>query len=261
MSPHDNFSQHSPPPVSHPAQQSHDHIQTRTPANVAATRPQPPPYQPDSVTSPYRDFPDDYDDKSARSESVSPSPPDVGWSAAGDGDRELMEKDHNRPPYSARAHYPRRPQRPLVDLVRNEWRTNPKYADYYRPPPDDISLDCSHLTDVLTSRRFRRIVLFYIVLVGLCWAGWHWGGSSLWQTHEEDVALSRALQDRIRTGEGWYGHHLPPEFTGMTHLKDLDSRLVPQGGKAGSKRLVVVGDVHGCKDERMLRSSHGATQA
>lgn len=41
-----------------------------------------------------------------------------------------------------------------------------------------------------------------------------------------------------------------PVFRDMIHLKTIDQGLVPQ--KGGKGRLILVGDVHGCHDERTL---------
>jgi len=48
------------------------------------------------------------------------------------------------------------------------------------------------------------------------------------------------------------GSNSRPPFAGIIQLKYLDSVYVPGATHASRKRLMIVGDVHGCKDERML---------
>lgn len=52
----------------------------------------------------------------------------------------------------------------------------------------------------------------------------------------------------MKTGEGWFGENMRPEFLDMVQMKMLDQDLVP--ARKDRKRLVIIGDVHGCSDER-----------
>ena len=80
----------------------------------------------------------------------------------------------------------------------------------------------------------------------LFWVNWHiWVKASF----EEHRLLNESLQERMKTGGGWFGANLRPEFMDMIHIKTLDQGLIPQ--KDNERRLVVVGDVHGCHEECM----------
>lgn len=48
-----------------------------------------------------------------------------------------------------------------------------------------------------------------------------------------------------------FGTNMRPTFNDMIQLKTIDQTLVPR--KKDKARLIVVGDVHGCHDERMSR--------
>jgi hypothetical protein len=91
-----------------------------------------------------------------------------------------------------------------------------------------------------------------IVLLAACWLGWKWWLKPQWL---EDAGLSYSPSNI--SGGGRYGANVRPKFTDMLYMKVLDKELVPSTGKGrlvgedGERRLIVVGDVHGCKDERM----------
>lgn len=59
--------------------------------------------------------------------------------------------------------------------------------------------------------------------------------------------IYRALQpiDEMEMPEASFGKNKRPEFDGMVHVKKLDDRWLPKG----EGRLIVVGDVHGCRKE------------
>ena len=69
--------------------------------------------------------------------------------------------------------------------------------------------------------------------------------------------LSDALDEKVRAGKGWYGTNMRPAFVDMIQLKTMDSRLIPQDGD--KNRLIFIGDVHGCYDERESSRFHQRT--
>ena len=69
--------------------------------------------------------------------------------------------------------------------------------------------------------------------------------------------MNASLDSRIKTGKGWFGINMQPKFADIIQLEKLDRSLLPgeTGGKhEREKRLIVVGDVHGCVDECMPSS-------
>ncbi|MCJ1300110.1 hypothetical protein MMC08_002904 [Hypocenomyce scalaris] len=159
-----------------------------------------------------------------------------------------MEKDYDLPSYSSQSHrsYQHQPRRPLVDLVKNEWRTNPKYRQTQynahserirgRGPPG-----CGQ---IVTAPRLRRYLLLFFLLGGLCWGSWKWWIRPRWIEH---LLLSESLDERMKSGEGWFGSNVRPSFTDLIQIQTLDKSLVQS--KDERKRFIVVGNVHGCKDE------------
>ncbi|KAI9779947.1 MAG: hypothetical protein M1839_007103 [Geoglossum umbratile] len=126
-------------------------------------------------------------------------------------------------------------RRPLIDFVENGWQTGPSYDH------PEIPLVKPRWTAMFRSQRFRRSIATYTALLAVCWLGWRWMSQK-----EENAGLSRALDGNSRTGR--YGTNMRPVFADMVHIKELDGALVPKiGGE--ERRLVVMGDVHGCKEE------------
>ncbi|KAK2748903.1 hypothetical protein FQN57_007186 [Myotisia sp. PD_48] len=105
---------------------------------------------------------------------------------------------------------------------------------------------------VVRAPRFRRYVLVYIVLLSLFWGSWTKIASPALQELED---LNRALDPKTRDNAGgWFGSNALPGFNDMVQQRSMDPSLIP-GNKSmrsthlNRRRLIVVGDVHGCKDE------------
>jgi len=146
---------------------------------------------------------------------------------------------------NARAYQSRRKRRPLIDFIKNEWKhidasyssdSSPTFSTFVNP-------SC---LQVFAAPKFQRSVLVIILLSFLFWGNWKtWAGPKL----DEDYTLRTSLEDKLNSKEGWFGENMRPDFRDMTQVKTLNQDLVPQ--KGGQKRLVIIGDVHGCHEERM----------
>ena len=145
------------------------------------------------------------------------------------------------PFHNAHAYQNNRQRRPLVDLIRNEWQHNT-----YSPSssPTFPSYTTPNWLQIISAPRFRRCVYMILVLLSVFWGIWYFWAGPKWT---ENSLLVDSLSERIRTGEGWFGENLRPGFLDMIQVKKLDQNLVPQQGDR--KRLIVVGDVHGCHEE------------
>lgn len=161
------------------------------------------------------------------------------------------------------------PNKPLIDYITNEWQTDPKYKEEhtFRPPgraaayPEskiDAFLDVlddfyDAAIDLLRSPTFQRIVFIFVSVVAC--SLWTWFCVVLPHMQETQAAL--ATFDDINPSKGLYGHNKRPSFPGMIQLRELDPGLLPIDGnsrshRARSRRLVFVGDIHGCKDELVM---------
>ena len=149
---------------------------------------------------------------------------------------------HTTPQHDFRAYQSQRKRRPLVDFIRNEWKTYP-----YTPSsssPESPSYSSPNWIQVCSAPRVRRYMLLLLVLLSLTLGNWHYWAGPTWLEHR---LLSRSLDDRMKTGEGWFGENMRPEFLDMDQVKTLDKDLIP--ARDDRKRLIIIGDVHGCSDE------------
>ncbi|EAU33545.1 conserved hypothetical protein [Aspergillus terreus NIH2624] len=143
--------------------------------------------------------------------------------------------------------------RPLVDYVRNEWQTSAKYT-HLSPSSHDRSDSPRWLQMILSivaAPRFRRYVLVYLSLLVSCFLGWKFVLSPRLQEH---ASLLRALDPNVKQEVGgWFGTNALPRFDYIVQLRTLDPALLPAetatAGQPSQRRLIVIGDVHGCKTE------------
>ena len=135
----------------------------------------------------------------------------------------------------------------LVDSIRQGWRKN-SYNNLHSgwsSPADPVP----PWMQVLSAPRIRRWILISCLSVCLLWLYWRKYGEHAWTEHR---TLNNAVNGRINSDLGFFGTNMLPEFLGMTQVKTLNTKFVP--GLAGSRRLIFIGDVHGCYEECELRS-------
>ncbi|KAJ5238871.1 hypothetical protein N7468_003490 [Penicillium chermesinum] len=147
--------------------------------------------------------------------------------------------------------------RPLIDSVRNAWQTrsNPSYdllSSGTRADTEKHPHSVQMALTVVSAPRFRRYVVVYLSLFLLCLATWKW---ILYPRLQERNTLLRALDPATaEESGGWFGSSSPPALDGLILMKNLNPELIPDalgesdGQTKSRKRLVIVGDVHGCKD-------------
>ncbi|OCL05209.1 Metallo-dependent phosphatase [Glonium stellatum] len=169
-------------------------------------------------------------------------------------DKKLENYEQN--PYPTKEFPSRTSQgRPLIDFVTNDWKTDPRYQEelytsdesesfYYREE-DDYWVHPrwkKMISYKRVPRRIQRYLLIYVALVTVTWVSWTWFIQPDWEK-------SRELERQLNTKPlSVFGSNMRPEFSDMTQVKTLDSALLPSEHRLG-QRLVVVGDVHGCKEE------------
>ncbi|KAF2497630.1 Metallo-dependent phosphatase [Lophium mytilinum] len=109
------------------------------------------------------------------------------------------------------------------------------------PPPWKriVAAPASRLSQV--PRRVQRYFVIYATLLLAAWVSWKWVFQPDWDTN-------RAIENSLNEEKVFFGSNMRPEFSDMIQIKTMDSRLLPTDENF-KQRLVIVGDVHGCKDE------------
>lgn len=133
----------------------------------------------------------------------------------------------------------------LVDSIRHGWRKN-SYHNVHSgwSSPSSPTDPAPSWTQVLSAPRIRRWFLIFFVSISLSWLCWKRYGQDAWT---ERTTLNNAVNGRMNSNLGYFGTNKLPQFVGMTQLKTLDTHFVP--GATNSRRLIFVGDVHGCHEE------------
>lgn len=108
--------------------------------------------------------------------------------------------------------------------------------DFFIPPKLQAALQ--RTTDRIPRRIKRHCVVYILVFVLAIISWWTYFGP-----RRAAFAYELRLMDNTPTMN--YGTHVRPEFKGMIHVLDMDEQHLPKE----NKRLVFVGDVHGCRDE------------
>ena len=155
----------------------------------------------------------------------------------------LRNIDYKIPKHDARAYQSYQRRRPLVDLIRNEWKSNSYTPSASTPASPGHS--SPNWIQICSAPRVRRYMLLLLMLLSLTLGNWHYWVGPTWAEHR---LLSQSLNERMKTGQGFFGENVRPEFLDLVQVKTLDQDLIPS--KKHRKRLIVIGDVHGCSDER-----------
>ena len=179
---------------------------------------------------------------------------------------------HTRTRTSTRTahHHHRRPS--LIETIQTEWhnaRSRSNLPHLHHGGGDGLP----NLEQILSAPKVRRWGLVGFVFLGFLWVNWGLWARARWREHvvlknAASVSMSGAGErEKLglnNGGLGSFGTNLRAEFGGMVHLRSLgegegyDHDYELRGGQEtttnndenkSKKRLVVVGDVHGCIDE------------
>lgn len=147
--------------------------------------------------------------------------------------------------HDAFAYHDSRQRRPLITYVNNGWRSSSSNSG-----TSDIDHGIPSAGQILAAPMIRRILYtvsaFLLIL-------WYWGSWSK-PSRNENRAIEAAIAGRKSVNGQYFGSNLRPDFVGMKHMDVLDEDLIPGNGRI--ERLVAVGDVHGCHEERMTSYPH-----
>jgi Calcineurin-like phosphoesterase len=138
------------------------------------------------------------------------------------------------------------PRKPTIQYLEDSWQKNEKYISIEELEAfDPESGPETNLRTMPTRPRLHRprLLLFCLLVLGT-WAAY----TRYYRPHMEHLALTESVMEGP---VGAYAAHSQPEFTDMVLVQMLDQSLVPTSGtrKDRNGRLIIVGDVHGMKNE------------
>lgn len=148
-------------------------------------------------------------------------------------------------------------QRPLISFVTNKWETSQSSRGRSSSSTSSASYDWHRATwlgfiaSIIMAPKFRRYLFVYAILLMFAFTGWESVVQPMMKEHE-DILTSLNVDTLEKVG-GWFGTNVRPEFVDVVPMRTLDPAFLPspemmQGHKS-SRRLIIVGDVHGCQDE------------
>ena len=146
---------------------------------------------------------------------------------------------------------------PLVAMARNQWNdmspSSKRRRSPLRLPSSRMTLEEWEAQDEAEFKQLLKKYIFWCCFVAttviLTWFLW------LSPMYTEYLMLSDSILSRVSSREDWFGGNMHVELKNVLQLRRLDEDLMP-GPRSKGRRLIVVGDVHGCIDER--KSSHSS---
>jgi hypothetical protein len=134
--------------------------------------------------------------------------------------------------------------RPLIDLITNDAFYVSDEEDGFYAQDDEYLIHPKwqlmiQRTSSRIPRRVQRYLAFFLVFATIAWVGWRSLLGTVYDEYKQEIAL---MDD---TTQQTFGVNLRPEFKDMIHIGTMDKKHLP----TDNKRLVVVGDVHGCREE------------
>lgn len=88
-----------------------------------------------------------------------------------------------------------------------------------------------------------------LALLALCLLGWRW---VLSPDLAEQASLLQSLDPHSKdVAGGWFGTNALPVLEDLVRIQTLSPSLLPSSSEdpVNYRRLIFIGDVHGCKDE------------
>ncbi|KAH0270272.1 Metallo-dependent phosphatase, partial [Aureobasidium melanogenum] len=150
---------------------------------------------------------------------------------------------------------------PLIDRVVNNWhRQEEKRSErshyYSDSDEDDDDRELTHCCDLDSDASFinlchafcaNRKVRRAMFLIAVAFLALYFLFNSLllpaWRERQ-------AIEEGLDNPES-FGHQVPDPFSGITQLQQIPHKYVPGGASDpdGKRRLIFIGDIHGCKNE------------
>jgi hypothetical protein len=175
---------------------------------------------------------------------------------------DVVPGDFDRHPHGWSTSYPHANlRRPLVDYCTNEWKNNPQHGRADSPDreeeEDGFEICWRRTTAILRSRKIRRWFLCCSIFV---FVSIHIYTTRIAPYLKENRRLveSLLLREQLASGKlsgGVFGHSVGADFPNVIQSRTLDAQYLPSAqaprlpDPATARRLIFVGDIHGCKDD------------
>lgn len=147
----------------------------------------------------------------------------------------------------------------LIARITNEWQKKNEYkasqsaSQRYYTHDEDNDCDCDIDPDdpclvathaFIRTKAFRRTVSAFVVLFLVAYMIWRWFFQPAWQDN-------KMFLPGLNKMRGAYGVQTSHQFRDITQVHDLEEERIPGGkdDRHGKRRLIFVGDIHGCSDE------------
>ncbi len=155
-------------------------------------------------------------------------------------DGATVEKGELASKHNAYAYQYHHHRRPLIDRVHNKWRPSASTPDFSPNSPTAPSF-----AQIVSAPKFRRYLTIILLVILIPWSCWRFLVKPKWEDHQ---ILDNALNKQLGKGAAYYGLNVRPAFRDMIQLQTWDTSLLSL--EHGAKRLIFIGDIHGCHDER-----------
>jgi hypothetical protein len=134
--------------------------------------------------------------------------------------------------------------RPLIDYIPDDTLYVSDEEDGFYAQDDDYLLHPKWKAMITRTssripRRLRRFLAVFLVSATIAWIGWRtFFGIDYSESRKEIKFMDANTQET-------FGINLRPQFKDTIQIKTMDEKHLP----TENKRLIVVGDVHGCREE------------
>jgi hypothetical protein len=138
--------------------------------------------------------------------------------------------------------------RPLIDTISNgnsdivDQEYNAAFAvedDYIINPGWKAMVQRATTRIPRRIQRNAMIYMIYLILLAIGWIAWHNHFGPKYAQYRREIRAMEAIPAST------YGTNARPKFKDMIHIQTLNEKYLP----VGDRRLVIVGDVHGCAEE------------
>lgn len=151
------------------------------------------------------------------------------------------------------ASYSRR--RPLVDQCTNAWQSNSIHSEKFAQQTSDwfdsIVLVMQRIWAIVRASKLQRLAIACLSLTVIAVLLWQHLPCNLFA---EDRAAWRAVNAADDEDGNVFGANKRVKFPGITQVTTMDEKFLPRSSRlrtdtASGRRLIFIGDIHGCMEE------------